>query len=78
VCNVPLYSFVCCVLFERGMLFCVIHLFVCVSYCSTAATGKNPFAVQINNIIQTNSGAHLASYLLGTRGSFPIDKVAGT
>jgi hypothetical protein len=45
---------VCCVLFERGVLFCEIYVFLCVlSYCSTNATGCNPFAVHLNN---NNSG----------------------
>jgi hypothetical protein len=39
----------CAVLFERGVLFCVISVFLCVvSYCSTLPPGKNPFAVQLN------------------------------
>jgi hypothetical protein len=37
-------SFVCRVLFEGGVLCCVICVFLCgVSYCSTTATGKTPF-----------------------------------
>jgi hypothetical protein len=42
---------VCCVLFERGVSFCV-FLYV-ESCCSTTATGKNPFAVQLSNNNET-------------------------
>jgi hypothetical protein len=43
-------SFVCCVLFERCVIFCEISVFLCVvSYCSTTATGWNIFAVQLND-----------------------------
>jgi hypothetical protein len=39
-----------CFLFERGLLFCVVYLFLCVvSYCSTNATGKIPFSDRLNN-----------------------------
>jgi hypothetical protein len=49
-CPVLLWSFVCCDLFERGVLVCAICVFLCVvSYCSTTATGKPPFAVKLNN-----------------------------
>jgi hypothetical protein len=51
VCPNCLCSFVCCVLFERGLLFCVACVFLCVvSQCSTTATSKTPFAVELNNI----------------------------
>jgi hypothetical protein len=47
-----LCSFVCCVLFERGVLFCVICVFLCVvSHCSTTAADKTPFAIQLIIII---------------------------
>jgi hypothetical protein len=42
VCNVSFIVCValCAVLFERGVLFCVIFVFLCVvSYCSTTANG---------------------------------------
>jgi hypothetical protein len=39
-----------CALFERGVLFCVMCVILrVVSYFSTTATGKNPFAIQLNN-----------------------------
>jgi hypothetical protein len=35
-----LCSFVCCVLFERDVVFCMVCVFLCVmSYCSTTASG---------------------------------------
>jgi hypothetical protein len=38
----------CCVLFERGVLFCVICVFLCVvSYCSTTAIGQKPICSSI-------------------------------
>jgi hypothetical protein len=37
-------SFVCCVLFERGVLFCVLCLIVV-----PLPPGETPFAVQLNN-----------------------------
>jgi hypothetical protein len=38
-------SFVCCVLFDRGVILCdVCYLFV-VSYCKPLPPGKTPFAV---------------------------------
>jgi hypothetical protein len=40
MCPLLLCSFVCCVLFERGVLFCVICVYLCVvPYCCTTATG---------------------------------------
>jgi hypothetical protein len=39
------YSFVCCVSFDRGVILCdVCYLFV-VSYCKSLPPGKNPFTV---------------------------------
>jgi hypothetical protein len=39
VCLHCLCSFVCCVLFECGVLFCAVCYLCVVSYCSTTATG---------------------------------------
>jgi hypothetical protein len=41
VCSVLycLCSFVCCVLFECGVLFCVMCVICVLSYCSTTVTG---------------------------------------
>jgi hypothetical protein len=45
-----------CVLFQRGVLFCVICVFLYgVSYCSTTAIGQNTFAVQFNNNNNNNN-----------------------
>jgi hypothetical protein len=44
MCLLLLCSFVCCDLFERGGLFCVLCLIVL-----PLRPGKNPFAVKINN-----------------------------
>jgi hypothetical protein len=47
---------VLCVLFERGVLFCVICAFLCVvSCCITAATRQNQFAIQLNNNKNNNN-----------------------
>jgi hypothetical protein len=39
-------------------------------------TGAGNFS--LHHSVQTGSGAHAASYPMGTRGSFPRDKAAGT
>jgi hypothetical protein len=70
VCSMCLYcfcNFVCCVLFECGVLFCVLCLTVV-----PMPPGTNPFAVKINNKINTTrtrlgsnrglSGERLATY----------------
>jgi hypothetical protein len=56
VCPLYLYSYVYCVLFERGVLFCV----MCVTsvLCLILVPlppGKNPFAVKINNNNNNNN-----------------------
>jgi hypothetical protein len=50
VCPLCLCSFVCCVLFECGMLFCVMCV-ICVLrlILVSLSPGKTPFAVKINN-----------------------------
>jgi hypothetical protein len=46
-CPVLFFNFVCCVLFECGVLFCVMCVILCVvSYCSTTATGYKPICSQ--------------------------------
>jgi hypothetical protein len=52
VCSVLccLCSFECCVLFERGVLFCVICVICVLCLIVIPLTpGRNPFAVKINN-----------------------------
>jgi hypothetical protein len=52
------HKFVCSVLVERGVLFCVTCVILrVVSYCSTTATGKTPFTFQLNNNISDHNEA---------------------
>jgi hypothetical protein len=48
---------VCCVLFERGVLFCVICVFLCAVsyYIVPMPPGKTPFVVQLNNNNNNNN-----------------------
>jgi hypothetical protein len=47
---------VCCVLFERGVLFCVMCV-ICVLclFVVPLPLGKNPFAVKVNNNTKSNN-----------------------
>jgi hypothetical protein len=52
-CSAP--PFVCVAMYAVFCLSVVCYEYLCVvSYCSTTATGQNPFAVKINNIINNN------------------------
>jgi hypothetical protein len=56
----------CCVLFERGVLFCVLCVFLwAVFYRNTTSTGKAPFTVQLNNNNNNynNSDVHKSRHL---------------
>jgi hypothetical protein len=33
-------------------------------------------SIKVRNFLTTDSGSHPASYLMGTRGSFPVGKAA--
>jgi hypothetical protein len=72
--NFPVYLFLNCeifVYFEPG------QLSQCTVWLRTGRPGFDPEDFSSNLCVQTGSGAHPASYTVGTGGSFPGGKAAG-